>query len=497
MKKLHSLLLKSYLGPFLLTFFIALFIFLLQFLWKYIDDLVGKGLEFSTIFELLFFSTLNLIPMSLPMAILLSSIMLFGNMGENNELLAFKSAGVPLLKIMSPLIVFIVAISIGAFFFSNNVMPYSSLKMRSLIKDIQDTRPEMSLKAGAFSGNMKDYSFKVSSKNKETQMLYGMMIYDHTSHKGNTIMTIADSAKMYNSADKQFMILDLFHGSRYEEVDEKATNYKNRKYPFERHYYEKETILFSNDGFGLKRKDEDLWKDHYQMMNVSQLEFTIDSLGKRLEEKSRETSNSLLFNNYFKREVKADSLMYSNHLSHLDTDSLYNKLNKNQQGNSINLAINFARSVRNFVENTDNDLNTRGEWLSRYKIEWHRKYTLSFACFILFFIGAPLGAIIRKGGLGMPVVVSMVFFLLYYVISITGEKIAREGDITPYEGMWVSSIILFPIGLFLTYKASTDSVILDVSKYSSLFKKVVSFFQKKKQKNKVSRYKDNENSTIK
>ncbi len=481
MKKLYSLLLKSYLGPFLLTFFIALFIFLLQFLWKYIDDLVGKGLELSTIVELLFYSTLNLIPMSLPMAILLSSIMLFGNMGENNELLAFKTAGVPLLKIMSPLIIFIVAVSVGAFFFSNNVMPYSSLKMRSLIKDIQDTRPELSMKPGAFTSNLKDFSIKIARKDNHTKMLYGMMIYDHSNHKGNTIVTVADSGKMYISENKQFMVLDLYSGSRYEDIDEKASSLQNKRLPFERHFYQKETILFSLDGFGLKRKDESLWKDHYQMMNLSQLQFTIDSLGQRLAKKSKEIPSSLLFNNYFRREVKADSLMYSeNKIIPLNTDSLFKDLRKESQINAIDLAINFARSVKNYVENTDNDLETRGEWLSRYKIEWHRKYTLSFACFILFFIGAPLGAIIKKGGLGMPVVVSMIFFLLYYVISITGEKIAREGDITPFDGMWVSSFILFPIGLFLTYKASRDSVILDISGYFAFFKKILSVFKKKK-----------------
>lgn len=481
MKKLYSLLLKTYLGPFFLTFFIALFIFLLQFLWKYIDDLVGKGLEFSTIFELLFYSTLNLVPMSLPMAILLSSIMLFGSMGENNELLAFKSAGVPLLKIMSPLIFFIVMVSVGAFFFSNNVMPFSSLKMRSLIKDIQDTRPELSIKPGSFSSDMKNFSIKVSSKNKETQMLYDMMIYDHSDQRGNRIVNVADSGKMSMSSNKQFMILDLYHGYRYEEIEEKATNHKNRKLPQDRHKFDSEKLLFSLDGFGLKRKDEDLWKDHYQMMNLDQLDMTIDSLGQKLTTKADDVPSSLLMNNYFRREVKADSLMYQAiPIIHVSTDSIFKALSKKNQLNSIDLAINFARSVKNYVENTESDLQNRGEWLSRYRIEWHRKYTLSFACFILFFIGAPLGAIIRKGGLGMPVVVSIIFFLLYYVISITGEKIAREGDITPFEGMWASSFILFPIGLFLTYKASRDSVILNFSSYIAFFKNLWALYKKKK-----------------
>ena len=358
-------------------------------------------------------------------------------------------------------------------------MPYSSLKMRSLIKDIQDTRPELHMKVGIFTNTIKDYSIKIGRKDNETQMLYDMMIYDHSQGRGNEIINIADSGKMYISPNKQYMVLDLYHGSRYEEIEETTTNFKNRKLPFERHFFDKETILFALDGFGLKRNDESLWKDHYQMMNINQLQSTIDSLSTKLEKRADDIPVSLLLNNYFRREVKADSLTYQTHqIIYLDTDSLFGKLSKKSQLNAIDLAINFARSAKNYVENTHFDLNTRGEWLSRYRIEWHRKYTLSFACFILFFIGAPLGAIIRKGGLGMPVVVSMIFFLLYYVISITGEKIAREGDITPFEGMWLSSFILFPIGLFLTYKASTDSVILNVDSYLEKIKQLIAMVKK-------------------
>lgn len=418
--------------------------------------------------------------MSLPMAILLSSIMLFGSMGENNELLAFKSAGVPLLKIMSPLIVLIGMISIGAFFFSNNVMPFSSLKMRSLIKDIQDTRPELNIKPGVFTSNLKDYSIKVAKKDNETNMLYGMMIYDHSDRKGNRIVHVADSGKMYLSEDKKNMILELYHGAYYEDVEEEGVAFNETKLPFDRHAYEKEKILFSLDGFGLKRNDENLWKDHFQMLNLKQLEFTIDSLSAKLAERENNIPNDLIFNNYYRREIKADSLMYKNDLVYLNTDSLFENMSIEKQVNAVDLAVNFARSVRNYVENSNDDISSRKEWLSRYEIEWHRKLTLSVACIILFFIGAPLGAIIRKGGLGMPVVVSIVFFLLYYVISITGEKIAREGDFSAFSGMWASSFVLFPVGLFLTYKASRDSVILNIDSYFLFIKKLIAKLKKKR-----------------
>ena len=477
MKKLHSLILKSYLGPFFLTFFIALFIFLLQFLWKYIDDLVGKGLDFSVITELLFYTSITFIPMALPLAILLSSIMLLGDMGENNELLAFKSAGVSLLRIISPLIILTILISISAFFFSNNILPYTTLKMRSLLSDIQHTKPEINIQPGIFLNNIKDYKIKVGRKAPDGKMLYDMMIYDHTNGKGNESVLIADSGEVYITEDKKYMAFVLYSGAEYQELKE---NYKdgNRTFPMQRHFFSKEKILFNLEGFGLKRSGDALWKDYFKMLNVKQLEFMIDSLSKGLVKQKENIVSTLLSNNYFRRELKADSSMYhSKKIYYLNTDSLYQSLDELQKLNSLNLAVSFARSTKTYFEFSNETLTSNEKWYDLYKIEWHRKYTLSFACFILFFVGAPLGAIIRKGGLGMPVVASIIFFLLYYVISITGEKLAREASITPFWGMWTSTFFFVPIGIFLTYKASTDSVILNIDNYGKFFKKI---FKKKK-----------------
>ena len=476
MKKLHSLILKSYLGPFFLTLFIALFVFLLQFLWKYIDDLVGKGLDFSVISELLFYTSITFIPMALPLAILLSSIMLLGDMGENNELLAFKSAGVSLFRIISPLIVLTIFISISAFFFSNNVLPYTTLKMRSLLSDIQNTKPEINIQSGIFLSNIKDYRIKVGKKSPDGKMLYDMMIYDHTKGKGNESVLVADSGEVYITKDKKYMAFILYSGADYQELKEKYKGGR-RTFPTQKHYFSKEKILFELEGFGLKRSDDALWKDYFKMLNVNQLDFMIDSLSKNLKEQEENIRSTMLSNNYFRREVKIDSQMYhQKRVYYLNTDSLYQSLDELQQLNSLNLAVNFARSTKTYFEFSNESLDANEKWYSLYEIEWHRKYTLSFACFILFFIGAPLGAIIRKGGLGMPVVVSIIFFLLYYVISITGEKLAREASITPFLGMWISTFFFFPIGAFLTYKASKDSVILNVSSYWEPIKK---FFKKK------------------
>ncbi len=483
MKKLDKLILKSYLGPFVLTFFISLFIFLLQFIWKYVDDLVGKGLDFSVIFELIFYSSVTLIPMSLPMAILLSSIMLFGNMGENNELLAFKSAGVSLMRIMSSLIILMVFVSAGAFVFSNHILPYSALKSRALLRDIQQTRPELSLMPGVFTNGIKGYSIKISGKNKKTQMLYDLMIYDHSTSKGNTIVNLADSGKMYLTDQKSHMVLELYNGSRFEDVKDK----NNKHFPHERHYFKKEILLFPMDDFGLKRNDESIWKDHHQMMNLDQLQFTIDSITDKLIVRELSLAKDLNFNNYFRKEIKADSLMYGKQaILPVDVDSLFATLASNKQSTAVDIAVNFARSAKNFVENTDLDLKTRYGWVDLYKVEWHRKFTLSIACLILFFIGAPLGAIIRKGGIGMPMVISILFFIAFHIISVSGEKTAKAGDITPAAGMWIASAILFPIGIFLTYKASRDSVILNASAYQEFFKKAWHFIRKKRQKNEDS-----------
>ncbi len=477
-KRLHRLILKSYVGPFVLTFFITLFIFLLQFIWKYVDDLVGKGLDFSTIFELIFYFSITFIPMSLPMAILLSSIMLFGNMGENNELLAFKSAGVPLMKIMSSLIILMIVISASAFIFSNNVLPYSALKARALLRDIQKTRPELTLKTGIFTNSLKGYSIKISGKNKKTKMLYDLMIYDHSNRRGNTIINLADSGKMYLSEQKTHMILELYHGSRFEDIKEQNQN--SKKHPFERHYFDKEILMFPMDGFGLKRNDEDIWKDHHQMMNLEQLDFTIDSISKKLLKKEADIPKTLNINSYFRKEIKEDSLMYlSVNETPVNVDSLFSTLPQKKQVSAADIAINFARSARNYIESIDNDITIRSDWLDLYRVEWHRKFTLSIACLILFFIGAPLGAIIRKGGFGMPVVISILFFIAYHIISVSGEKTIKSGNLEPVIGMWISSAILLPIGLFLTYKASRDSVILNTASYREIFKKVKKLVRKK------------------
>ncbi len=479
MKKLHFFIIKSYIGPFILTFFIAQFLLLMQFLWKYIDDLVGKGLDVSVITELMIYASASLVPLALPLAILLSSIMTFGNLGEHNELMSLKSAGINLFRIMLPLIILVSIISVGAFFFSNNVMPYTNLKMGSLLYDVRKQKPEISVKEGVFTDLLDNYVIKVSRKNKKTSMLYDLMIYDHTDKQGNRKVTIADSATMVVTSNNKFMILTMYNGRSYDEVLEKNKRREEREHPDQITEFEKERILIDMSGLGFERTDENLFKNNYQMLNLSQLENAVDSLNKGYVHREKVFVKSLERSNYFKRLNlgSSDSTWFkrkSTNLATLNIDSLFNSLPVQKQHIVFEQAKNFVRSTQSFINTSSNELTNKMKWIKKHEIEWHRKFTLSFACFLLFFIGAPLGAIIRKGGLGMPVVVSVLFFVLYYVITISGEKSAKIGEWPSWLGMWISAFILFPLGMFLTYKAATDSVILNIETYLEPVKKIFS-----------------------
>lgn len=489
MKRLHKFILESYIGPLILTFFIAIFLLLMQFLWKYIDDLVGKGLELHIIAELLLYASAGLVPLALPLAILLSSIMTFGNLAEHNELMSLKSAGISLVRIMFPLIIFISFVSTGAFFFSNNVMPYTNLKMGALLYDVRHQRPEVSVKEGVFSDALEGYSIKVARKSKKTSMLYQIMIYDHTEKEGNRIVTVADSGTMEVTKNGKYMVLTMYHGMSYNEMVEDKRKKGDKEYPHRKDKFDKQRILIDMSSLGFERTDENLFKNHYQMLNLDQLQYAVDSLSKNYNKREVSFVETLKKGNYFKRLIdpNLDSTWYSRDsltLASLNLDSLFQTLSPGSQKQVFEHARNYAHSTQSYVTSSVSEFDHKMKWIKRHEIEWHRKFTLSFACLLLFFIGAPLGAIIRKGGLGMPVVVSVFFFVIYYVITITGEKYAKIGEWPSWLGMWISAFILLPIGMFLTYKAVNDSVILNIETY---FEPIKKFFglRKDKLKNKL------------
>ena len=469
-----------------MTFFIVLFILIMQFLWKYIDDLVGKGLEIVTLGELLFYFAVSFVPMALPLAILLAALMTFGNMGENFELTALKSSGISLQRIMLPLIILIILISIGAFFFSNNVLPHSNLKSRSLLHDIQKQRPELNIQPGSFYNGIDGFSIKIAEKDPGTNLMHKILIYDHRDKKGNISVTYADSGYMRITPNELNLIFNLFNGHSYTELQQDKRNKNQRRgktYPHRHDQFSEETVIFDLTGFGLSRSNEDLFKSHYSMLNLDGLEHYRDSFSIILDDRKELFTKTMLTSNLFKypnfgrlkrekENVKVDSTKEFIPMEILDG------LRKIRQENVITQAIGHAKAAKKNVTDSKKSIVWRSKTIKRYEIEWQRKFTLSFACFIFFFIGAPLGAIIRKGGLGTPVVVSVLFFVIYYVISLMGEKFAREMVVTPLEGMWASSFILLPVGIFLTYKATTDSVIMNTETYTEIPKRIIRSLKK-------------------
>ncbi|HCX98679.1 MAG TPA: YjgP/YjgQ family permease [Bacteroidales bacterium] len=482
MKRLHRFVLKSYLGPLVMTFFIVMFILLMQFLWKYIDDLVGKGLEVDIILELLVYASAGLVPMALPLATLLAALMTLGNLGENNELLAIFSAGISLPRIMFPLIVVTILISVGGFFFSNNVLPYTNLKMSTLLWDVKQQRPDLSIKVGVFNNDIEGYSIKIADRDHQTNLMSDVIIYDHSSKEGNLVVTVADSGYMHVTADEKYMVVTLYNGYSYEEMLESAAVRRsgNRKFPSRLNKFDEQIILIELEGFGLERSNEDLFKSSFHALNLQQLSKTQDSLAREIDKRLTAAKQLLISNTIFKNpfSLTRDSMAVVTYT--LNADSIIATFSLDQQHGIVERALSNARSAKNSVGSTANELERQAKYMVRHTIEWHRKLSLPFACFVFFFIGAPLGAIIRKGGLGMPVVVSVLFFVVYYIISITGEKFARELLWDPSIGMWVSSFILLPLGVFLSYKATTDSVIMNSDFYVQAAKNIAAFYNKVK-----------------
>ena len=477
-KKLHLLVLKSFLGPFFLTFCIVIFVLVMQFLFKYINDLIGKGLEFKIIVEFFAYLCTSMVPLALPLALLMAALMTFGNLGEFNELTALKSSGISLPRIMKPLIFLTLAICVGAFYFSNNVLPIANLKMRSLLYDIQRQRPEFQILEGIFYNGIEGYSIRIGKKDTRSGMLYDLRIYDHSERKGNSHVTYADSGTMKMTADEKFLVVTLYNGKTYEEIQVDRRNRRDYTHPMRRDAFEQQVMMIEMKGFGLDRTDESLFKGNYNMLSLSQLRYYEDSILRDIKVlynglyQSLNRATYAAFRGGRGRPLMHDTDSAAPSVYRLDKDSLIETLSDQHQMQAINQALTQARASMNYVTTTYTNTDTKIRRLRKYQIEIQRKFTLSFACFIFFFIGAPLGAIIRKGGLGMPTVISILFFIFYYIISLSGEKFARESIITPFQGMWVSAVILFPMGIWLTYKAATDSAIMNLDTYTNFFKKL-------------------------
>lgn len=489
MKKTYRFILKSYLGPFVMTFFIALFILLMQFLWKYIDDLVGKGLDAYTISQLLFYASATFVPMALPLAVLLSSLMTFGNLGEHYELVALKAAGISVWKIMRPLIYLSFLLSILAFIFSNNVLPVANLKFQSLLYDVRQQKLAFNINEGVFYNGINNYIIRVGEKAKDGRTIYDVKIYDHTDRQGNISVTTAKSGIMAMSADQKSLIFTLFDGYSYNDIVT-TRNYKDFR-PFERTEFSEQRIKFDLSDFDLARTQEDLFKSHYTMLNTKQLEIFIDSLELKFDDRKEKYNQNFIKRfqylssidtakttaktrkNTIKKDINNPSVKVVELPKPKETKwPILDNFNKTDQAEIVDLAMTAARTTRDNIVFNKNDFTFQAENIRKHEWVWHKKFTLSFACLILFFIGAPMGAIIRKGGLGLPVVISVLFFVIYHVTSIFGEKAAKVGDLDMFFGVWLSSIILLPVGFFLTFKATTDAPLLDADSWRKMIKRI-------------------------
>lgn len=478
--------LQSFVPLFVMTFFICLFIVMMQFLWRFIDDLVGKGLEVNVIGELFFYAALTMIPMALPLAILLASLMTFGNLGERFELTAIKASGVSLLKVMRPLIVLMVLIAIGAFFFQNDVLPVAQTKMWTLIYSVRQKSPEVEIPEGVFYDQIPGYNLYVAKKNPDTGTLYDMMIYDVSKGFDNASVILADSGKLAMTEDKTHLFLTLWQGESFENLRDAAANMNN--VPYRRETFDLKEILVTFDA-NFNRMDEDGMRNQYVGKNISELQATIDSINHRVDSVGELYGREVLEAprvgiDYYSTKVENGQVKRTrNHdvpiAKPVDVDSVFRGASSGAMVNYLNQAVNKARMAKASYEFKGLTMSDDRRTIRRHAIELQKKFTLSFACIIFFFIGAPLGAIIRKGGLGMPLVISVFLFIFYYIIDNTGYKMAREGKIAVWEGMWLSSAVLLPLGVFFTYKAMRDSAVFNKDAYVNFLRRITGKVEKR------------------
>ena len=455
------------------TFFICLFIFMMQFLWRYVDELVGKGLEMSVMAQFFFYSALTLVPVSLPLAVLLASLITFGNFGERYELLAMKAAGISLLKIMRPLAFFVCGLVGVSFYFQNVVGPIAQAKLGTLILSMKQKSPELDIPEGVFYSEIKDYNLKVAKKDRKTGMLYDVLIYNMKDGFENAHIIYADSGRLEMTADKQHLWLHLYSGDLFENL--KAQSMKSQNVPYRRESFrEKHTLIEFDSDFNMA--DESIMSNQSSAKNMAMLQTSIDSMKVLGDSIGRQYYREVAEGNFRPSYglSKEDTVkIESADIQEYNVDSLYAAASLTQKQKVISSAASRAENVSSDLSFKKYTMENNDYAIRKHKTEWHKKITISLSCLLFFFIGAPLGGIIRKGGLGMPVIVSVLVYIIYYIIDNTGYKMARDGKWVVWMGMWTSSAVLAPLGIFLTYKSNKDSVVLNADAYINWFKKIV------------------------
>ncbi len=540
---LDKLLVKSFVGPFIVTFFVAIFVLIMQTLWLYMDDIAGKGASIFLIIEFLAYLSVSLIPMALPIAVLISSVMVLGGLAEHYELSSFKSAGVPLSRVMRPLMVVAFVVSVFSFFCANNLMPVSNLKFKSRLFDIRNQKPTLSLEEGAFNDDFQNFAIRIGQKEDDNRTIHDVMMYDHNdATQGRMTQVMAERGQMYTTADEQFFIMDLYDGHQYMEV--KSTASSNQDYPFVRTTFKEWEKIFDLSEFQIDRTDEELFKSHQSMLTSTQLQDAIDSIEAQIDERYKMFAYSVDNNFHFRKQerleeirfenaggeeeeaavdslevgdtvivneapiaITADNVSYQRKMAEkrqiaaqraqgkydgadpipqlegvetrLDTfQTFLETFEPNDQRRLVDRAKSFVRIIKDQGGTAERSLVKTEESWRKHVYTLHNKYSMAIACLIFLFIGAPMGAIVRKGGFGYPILVSIIFFMIFVILTIFCKKIAETGVIAPSLGAWMPCIVLFPVGLLLTQRAMNDTKVLNVDRYTAFITKL---FKKKEE----------------
>jgi len=476
MKKLDKLLVTSFIPPFIMTFFIALFVLIMQFLWQYIDEIVGKGLDVSIILELLFYRSTVLIPVALPIAVLISSVMVMGNLGERYELASIKSSGIPLLRIMRPLIIMALGISFLSYLSSDYLIPYSNLKFKSRLYDIVKQKPMFNLAEGSFNADFGGTIMRIGEKNENGSELKDILIYDHSNNRGNDKQINAKKGEMYSTTDKGFLVMRLFDGHQYEEI-KPASSEKNENYEHLHIKFKEWEKIFDMSEFDMNETNLNAFKSHQSMLNTWQLIDAIDSLERRKIKQQKDVFKSVKA--YFYPLRQTDSIQQEvvaaiarDTTSRDLVSDFINTIPPEKRGQLVGSALTRARNVKNYTRNAMNDTPKIDKSIAFHKIELHQKFNLIYACIMFLFIGAPMGAIVRKGGFGWPILIAIIFFVFFTMLNIMGKNAAKIMAISALQGMWMSCMVLSPIGLFLTWKAMNDSKVLNMDTYTAFITRI-------------------------
>ncbi|MBX2943895.1 MAG: LptF/LptG family permease [Cyclobacteriaceae bacterium] len=527
MKKIDKLIISSFIGPFILTFLVVVFILLTQHMLKYFDDIIGKDLGWDVLGTLLFYFAIFMTPVALPLAVLLSSLIAFGNLGEHFELTAVKSLGISLVRSLFPIFIFVVILTVGAFYANNNLVPKAALEAYSLLYDIKQKKPALDLREGTFYSSIPDISIKVNKKLPDGQTLKGIIIYDHRNRIGNREVTIADSGKMYTILNDQYLKLELFNGYNYNEGSPQGKDVVGRAdagQTLSKTKFDKSQIVFDLSSFGLNRTDKKWFQGNRIMRNMSELKQDMDSVEMIMMNQKLNrfiTTRDHLFNYHNKQDTLPLPEVLAHYKAKLDSASkagphaVSSKLIPAQKGRAdltrraepivvndsikaillarsdslfklppskeeITSALNYARMVKSQIVNYTSQIDTYSSEYKVFQVQWHKILANSLACIVMFLIGAPLGAIIKRGGLGVPVLASIIFFIFYYILSMMGDKWARQGAISVPVGIWMADAILFVIGLLFLRQARVDARLFEADFYRVALDKFKTWLQSKK-----------------